>query len=64
MNLFKSIKCIICLVKCSKYLYFLKKALCCATLVFTAITVISCCFNDGNKKNECKKLISKLKAVM
>lgn len=63
MNIFKSIHCILCLVKCSKYLYFIKKLLCCVTLAFTAITVLSCFLGEGNKK-DCKKLISKFKAVM
>lgn len=63
MSLFKCVHCIICLVKCSKYLYFIKKALCFATLAFTAITALSC-FMGKDKKKEYKKLISKFKAVI
>lgn len=40
MSLFNSIKCVLCLIKCSKYLYFIKKALC----ILTAVIVIFTCF--------------------
>ena len=39
MNLVKEIKCIMCLIKCSKYLYYAKKVLCIATLLVTVATV-------------------------
>ncbi|MCM1365332.1 MAG: hypothetical protein NC215_10175 [Ruminococcus sp.] len=63
MNIFKSLHCIICLIKCSKYLYYIKKLLCCVTLAVSAVTVIGC-FLGNDKKSECKKIISKFKAVM
>ncbi len=39
MNLVREIKCIMCLIKCSKYLYYAKKALCVATILVTVATV-------------------------
>lgn len=61
MDMFKTVKCVAALIKCSKCLYFVKKALC------VVIILISCaaafCLFLGDKK-ECKKLVSKIKAVM
>jgi len=61
MNIFKSLKCIYLMIKCSKYLYFIKKALCAVILVFSAVTVLGL-FCD--EKEECKKLVSKIKSMM
>lgn len=36
MDIIKSVKCIICLAKCSKYLYFAKKMLCIVTVLVSA----------------------------
>lgn len=41
MDLIKNIKCIICLVKCSKYLYFAKKLICFMTIVIGAVMLLS-----------------------
>lgn len=37
MNLFKTLKCILVLVKCSKYLYIMKKTLFIATLLLGGV---------------------------
>ena len=39
MNLVREIKCIMCLIKCSKYLYYAKKVLCIATVLMTVAAV-------------------------
>ncbi|MGN0468645.1 MAG: hypothetical protein ACI4GY_07985 [Acutalibacteraceae bacterium] len=60
MNMLKFYKCICCLIKCSKCLYFIKKILCFTTLALLAGgLVMSMC-----DKKTCKKLMSKIKAVM
>lgn len=46
MSLLASIKCICCLVKCSKYLYYIKKIICCITAVLAVITCV--CFISNN----------------
>ena len=56
MTVLKTIKCICCLVKCSKYVYFIRKALCVATITLT-VTALFC--NMG----KCKALISKLREM-
>ncbi len=40
MDAIKSLKCIICLVKCSKYLYFAKKLICIMTMLISAVMLI------------------------
>ncbi len=40
MDLFRTLKCVICLVKCSKYLYYVKKALCFASIGLIAVALI------------------------
>lgn len=61
MNLAKTLHCIFCLVKCSKYLYYIKKALCCVTLLIALAAGVSL-LRDSN--GELKKAARKLKAVM
>lgn len=44
MNMLSAVKCLLCLIRCSKYLYYIKKAVCIAFIgvaVFTAITLLS-----------------------
>lgn len=41
MTLLSSIKCMCCLIKCSKCLYFIKKAICCMAAVLGVIICIS-----------------------
>lgn len=47
MSIGSAVKCLFCLIKCSKYLYFIKKAVCFAALVIALITGISVL--SGNK---------------
>ena len=61
MSILSVIKCIICLTKCSKYLYYIKKAICIA-VIFMAVFVGMLVFMGENKK--LKKLIKELKAVI
>ena len=48
MDLFRTLKCIICLVKCSKYLYYIKTALCIFSIILVAIAFIC-----GAKNSRC-----------
>ena len=41
MNILKSIRCIMCLVRCSKYLYFAKKAICFVTILISAVVLVT-----------------------
>ena len=41
MNTLKTIKCICILVKCSKYLYFIKKAICLAALFISGAFILA-----------------------
>ncbi|MBR5438293.1 MAG: hypothetical protein IKV21_05180 [Clostridia bacterium] len=47
MSLASALKCLFCLIKCSKYLYFIKKAVCILAVGITVITGI--CMLSGNK---------------
>ncbi len=40
MSFLKELKCIVCLIKCSKYLYYAKKALCLVTIIISVATLI------------------------
>ncbi len=56
MDLFKTIKCILCLVKCSKYLYYIKKAVCFAGVGLAFVTAV-CLFKNN------QSLLRKLKVM-
>ena len=56
MNFLKTVKCLCCLVKCSKYVYYIKKALCIATIGLTVWALLG---NFG----KCKAMISKLREM-
>lgn len=56
MNFLKTVKCLCCLVKCSKYVYYIKKALCVATIGLTVWALLG---NFG----KCKAMISKLREM-
>ncbi len=58
MKFAREIKCILCLIKCSKYLYYLKKILCFITISILAFTVISAFGNDN------KGVIKKMKGLI
>ncbi len=57
MNILKDLKCILCLVKCSKYLYFAKKIICFVTIVISAAVLVSLA-QDG------KVTVEKLRSMM
>lgn len=61
MDIMKSIHCIIGLVKCSKCLYFIKKALCAVTILVATSTAL-CLYAQKNTK--LKKAIKHIKAVI
>ena len=46
MDLLRTVKCIFCLVKCSKYLYYIKKAVCFAG-VGLAFLMAVCLLKDN-----------------
>lgn len=56
MNLIKTIKCLCCLIKCSKYIYYIKKALCVATLVIAVFAIFG---NIG----KCKAIMQKFRVM-
>lgn len=41
MNIFKELRCIMYLVKCSKYLYYAKKAICFVTILISASVLVA-----------------------
>lgn len=49
MDMIKSIRCIFCLLKCSKYLYFAKKMLCIVTVLMSAVITVKL-LGSGRKK--------------
>lgn len=61
MSIFSVIRCIVCLTKCSKYLYYIKKIIC-VTVIFMAVFAGIIIFMGENKK--LRKLIKELKAVI
>ena len=54
MSIFKMLKCIFCLVKCSKYIYFVKKIIC-VFVVFMSLVCALVLYSGENKK--LKKLL-------
>ncbi len=58
MNLVREIKCIMCLIKCSKYLYFAKKILCFLTIVIASVTLVTIAGADSGD------MAKKLKGMM
>lgn len=56
MNIIRTIKCLCCLMKCSKYIYYIKKAIC-----ILAIVVTVCCLCSNMDK--CKTMISKFRVM-
>lgn len=57
MNMLSALKCLLCLIKCSKYLYYAKKAVCVIFIgiaIFTGLTLLS-----GNSS-----IVKKLKEMM
>lgn len=60
MDMMKTVKCLLALIKCSKALYFIKKLVCFAAV---GILVTGILLQPNNVK-KCKKLMRKVKAVM
>ncbi len=57
MNMLSALKCLLCLIKCSKYLYYVKKAVFIAFIgiaVFVGITLIS---DDSSPVKKLKEMI-------
>lgn len=57
MNMLSALKCLLCLIKCSKYLYYVNKAVCIIFIgiaIFTGLTLLS-----GNSS-----IVKKLKEMM
>ena len=57
MNILKELRCIMYLVKCSKYLYFAKKALCFVTILISAVILLTLA-QDG------KATVGRLRGMM
>ena len=57
MNILKELRCIMYLVKCSKYLYYAKKAICLVTIMISAVVLVSLA-QDG------KVTVGRLKGMM
>jgi hypothetical protein len=56
MNLIKTAKCLCCLMKCSKYIYYIKKAIC------IAVVVIVLCALCGNM-SKCRAMMNRLRVM-
>lgn len=52
----KTVKCLCCLMKCSKYVYYIKKAICIATV---SVALVALCSNMG----KCKEMLSKFRVM-
>lgn len=57
MNILKDLRCIMYLVKCSKYLYFAKKAICFVTILISAAVLVSLA-------QDSKMTVEKLRGMM
>ena len=56
MNIIRTIKCLCCLVTCSKYLYYIKKIIC-------VMTIAVLCLAFFCNIDKCKAMISKYKVM-
>ncbi|MDD6011653.1 MAG: hypothetical protein PUC33_02280 [Oscillospiraceae bacterium] len=54
MNFLKTLKCLLCLAKCSKYLYFAKKILCFSAV---GIVAVSAAYALSRGKERCGKRV-------
>ncbi len=57
MNILSALKCLLCLIKCNKYLYFIKKAVCITALILALIAGFSLLSDENG-------MIKKLKEMM
>ena len=61
MSIIKTLHCIFCLIKCSKYIYFVKKVIC-VFVVFLSLICALLLYSDKNKK--LKKLLKEVKGII
>lgn len=61
MTVMKTLHCVFCLIKCSKYIYYVKKIICVFVIILSLVCAL-CLYSDKNKK--LKRLIKELKAVI
>ncbi len=57
MSLGSALKCLFCLLKCSKYLYYIKKAVCIVFLSVALITGVSLLSGNGSLIKKLKEMI-------
>ena len=57
MNILSALKCLLCLIKCSKYLYYIKKAVCLTFIVIALVAGFSLLSGESG-------MIKKLKEMM
>lgn len=57
MNILSALKCLLCLIKCSKYLYYIKKAVCFTFIVIALVAGFSLLSGESG-------MIKKLKEMM
>ena len=57
MSLASAMKCLFCLIKCSKYLYFIKKAICLSAVTIAVITGITLLSGNNSFIKKLKEMI-------
>ena len=57
MSLGSAMKCLFCLIKCSKYLYFIKKAICLTAVAIAVITGITLLSGNNSFIKKLKEMI-------
>ena len=57
MSLASALKCLFCLIKCSKYIYFIKKAICITALILTVIAGFSILSDEKGMIKKLKEMI-------
>ncbi|MBR6568567.1 MAG: hypothetical protein IKK60_07945 [Clostridia bacterium] len=57
MNMLSALKCLLCLIKCSKYLYYIKKAVCFAFIVLALVTGFSLLSGESRTLKKLKEMI-------
>lgn len=57
MNILSALKCLLCLIKCSKYLYYIKKVICFAFLAVAVVAGLSLLSGESNAVKKIKEMI-------
>ncbi len=57
MSITSALKCLFCLVKCSKYLYFIKKAVCITAISIAVIAGFSLISGNNSLMKKFKEMI-------